>query len=334
MKTEGDQERLDHIFDLYLASVEANEDSLSQLIARFPSYEEELREFAALVKIDEILPDRDYTDQEEQLLNSRTISIVQNALYNSRRSHSVPIKKKVAAPGVKIKAASAGSRRNANTLKRAGQAKTFVSRDLSRRHIARAVLSAEIVSRLWKERTFGRVKHQKVLHLCEYVGQLTEIKGDYRRRAAGPLDNKLIYSVEAELKKQNWFETYELKSPSGRCVGHGYRPLANAGGHCVYFDRWWTQQTETIVNLIELMRPWNTQRCEILSTVYAAWNDLIIWAKPVTDESILTEILENWHEGKRSIPEHRWRSEIDWIRRQNLVPTGFGQATAAYHSSF
>ena len=334
MKTEGDQERLDHIFDLYLASVEANEDSLDELIARFPSYEEELREFAAFVKIDELLPDRNYTEQEEQHLNSRTISIVQNALYNSRRSHALPIKKKVAAPSVKLKVASASARRQANATKRAAKAKPFISRDLSRRHIARAVLSAEIVGRLWKERTFGRVKHQKVLHLCEYVGQLTEIRGEYRRKAAGPLDNKLIYSVEAALKKQNWFETYELKSASGKCVGHGYRPLPNAGAHRVYFERWWSQQSPTIVNLIELMRPWTTQRCAILSTVYAAWNDLIIWGKPVTDESILTEVLENWHEGKRSIPEHRWRSEIDWIHKQGLVPTGFGQATNTYHSSF
>jgi len=334
MKTKGEQKRLDHVFDLYLASVEANEDSLNELIARFPTYEIELREFAAFIKIDEALPDRDYTEQEEQLLNARTISIVQNALYNSRRGQADTVGKKPAARVLKIKAGNARRRRTGSATERTAQEKPYVSRDLSRRHIARAVLSAEIVSRLWKERTFGRVKHQKVVHLCEHIGQLREIRGEYRRQAAGPLDNKLIYSVESELKKQNWFETYEKKSPSGKYVGHGYRPLSNAGGHRVYFDKWWSQQSQTVVELIELMRPWKTERCEILSTVYAAWNDLIIWGKPVTDDSILREILENWHEGKRSIPEHRWRSEITWIRQKGLVPTGFGQATAVCHSSF
>lgn len=333
MNTKGETLGVDYVLDLYFASVEAGQDPLTEMIERFPDYEDELRELAAFVKIDELLPDRTYTEEEEQLLNARTISRVQNALYNSGQAQTGPASEKLAARGSKLKVVGGTRARRGNAVKRAAQAKTYVSRDLSRRHIARAVLSAEIVSRLWQERTFGRVKHQKVLHVCEHIGRLSEIKGEYRRKAAGPLDNKLIYSVESELKKQDWFETYEVKSSSGKYVGHRYRPLCKAGGHRVYFDKWWPYQSRTIIELIELMRPWKTQRCEIFSTVYAAWNDLIIWGKPVTDQFILREILEQWHEGKKSIPEHRWRSEITWIRQKGLVPSGFGQATTASHSS-
>jgi hypothetical protein len=73
------------------------------------------------------------------------------------------------------------------------------------RHFYRAVLSAEIVHQLHSEPTFGHIKHQKVLHLCEYIAQLEEIQGEYHRDAAGPLDNKMIYANDAELKKQQWY---------------------------------------------------------------------------------------------------------------------------------
>lgn len=77
-----------------------------------------------------------------------------------------------------------------------------------------------------------------------------------------------------------------------------------------------------------MMRTWDTERCEIYATVCAAWNDLIIWKRDVTDEAILHEILERWNESKRNIPRQRWLAAIDWMRRKEYIPTGFGKATA------
>lgn len=191
------------------------------------------------------------------------------------------------------------------------------------RHFARALLSAEIVHQLHIEPTFGRIKHQKILHLCEFIGGIEEIQGEYHREAAGPLDNKLIYSVETELKKQKWFEEYKREQ-----FGHGYRPLAKAGGHRTYVERYWKDKLPIIERLIKLMRTWDTERCEIFSTAYAAWNDLLIWRKPVTDDAIVHEILNRWHDRKRQVPESRWRKALDWMRKEGYVPTGFGRPTA------
>ncbi len=268
---------MDHVLHLYATSCESGRDLLEEFIERYPNYEDDLREFAAFRRIDETIPDRTYTNEEEQLLNARAISAVQNAIYESRHG------------GKSGRDAKASPRR-------------------------------KVVS---KTAAVAQTQLRKPNHLCECIAQLEEIGGEYRRKAAGPLDNKLIYSVEEELKKQKWFETYELKG-----YGHGYRPLSKAGGHRIYFTRWWPQKGQTVVNMIELMRSWKTQRCEILSTVYAAWNDLIIWGKPITDDFIIREVLERWHEGKKSITEQRWRSAISWMREKGLMPTGFGQATA------
>jgi type I restriction enzyme S subunit len=193
-----------------------------------------------------------------------------------------------------------------------------------RRHFARAVLSAEIVTRLHREPTFGRIKHQKIFHLCEHVARISEIQGEYHREAAGPLDNRLIYANEAELKKQHWFKTVRRDGH-----GHCYEPMAKVGGHRKYADRYWPTQLALIERLIELMRTWKTDRCEIFSTVYAAWNDLILWQRPVTDDAVVHEILNRWHSAKRQIPETRWRKAIQWVRENGFEPTGFGRATAS-----
>jgi type I restriction enzyme S subunit len=194
------------------------------------------------------------------------------------------------------------------------------------RDFARAVLSAEIVHQLHTEPTFGRVKHQKIFHLCEYIAELPQIAGQYHREAAGPLDSKLIYTNEAELKKQRWYEEFPRQK-----YGHAYRPLEKAGVHREYAMQYWPKQLAIIGKLIVLMRSWDTKRCEIFSTTYAAWNDLVIAGREPTADAIVHEVLENWHASKKRIPEARWREMIQWIRKAGFIPTGFGRPT--HHNS-
>jgi type I restriction enzyme S subunit len=189
-------------------------------------------------------------------------------------------------------------------------------------HFARVLLSGEIVHRLHDEPTFGRIKHQKIFHLCEHIAQIEEIHGQYHREAAGPLDNKLIYANEAELKKQKWYQEVRRES-----YGHAYQALAKAGGHRKYVERYWAEKLPTIEKLIELMRKWDTDRCEIFCTAYAAWNDLVLWGKPATEENILHEILECWHDSKKRFPKDRWLKAIAWMKINGFVPTGFGKPT-------
>lgn len=320
MSRKGEIVNLDDVLDFYLASTEeSGKDTLAEMVKQYPQFEVELRDFAAFRNIGKKTADRTYSDEEEDLIKARAISAVQNVLYQRRTQTT----KRVSHEGVSVIAACAKprSKRSTRAVNTTLQKKK-AARQRARRHFARAVLSAEIVERLHSESRFGRVKHHKVFHLCECIAQLDEIQGEYERKAAGPLDHKLIFSVEDELQRQNWFETYELKS-----YGHGYRPLTKAGGHRVYFRRWWPQKGKTVIKLIELMRSWKTEQCEIFSTVYAAWNDLIILKKPVTDDLIITEVLERWHESKKAITEDRWRAAITWMREKGFVPTGFGKAT-------
>ncbi|MBM4287535.1 MAG: restriction endonuclease subunit S [Deltaproteobacteria bacterium] len=183
----------------------------------------------------------------------------------------------------------------------------------------RIVLAAEIVHRLHHDPHFGRVKLQKVLYLCEHhLGM--DLQGNYWRQAAGPLDNRMLHSVEKQLERQKWF------APLKNGWGTRYAPLEKAGGHRKYFDNYWADYREGLDSLLELMRPLNTEQSEIVATLYAAWNDLVIAGRPFSDEDILHEV-KSWHESKERFDEDRLRRALKWMRDQGLVPRGLGRAT-------
>ena len=54
---------------------------------------------------------------------------------------------------------------------------------------------------------------------------------------------------------------------------------------------------------------------------YAAWNDLLLWGKAPTEENILHEILNRWHESKKRFPKDRWLKAIGWMKE-----AGFNEA--------
>jgi hypothetical protein len=184
----------------------------------------------------------------------------------------------------------------------------------------RAVLAAEIVARLHKELTFGRVKFQKIVYLCEYhLGM--DLEGSFQREAAGPFDNRLMRSVESQLEQQRWFGAQK----DGQRTF--YVPMENAGGHLKYFDNYWAGYRDGLNSLIALLQPLDTERCEIVATLFAAWNDLIIARKTFNDGDVIKEVRANWHQSKKRFEEDRLRKALQWMRNNGLVPKGVGKPT-------
>ena len=76
---------LDDVLDFYLASSEdTGEDTLAQMIESYPQFGNDLREFAALRKVNLIVPDRELTHEDQLTLSARAVSVVQNALFQKR----------------------------------------------------------------------------------------------------------------------------------------------------------------------------------------------------------------------------------------------------------
>lgn len=200
---------------------------------------------------------------------------------------------------------------------------TFPAKREANDAFKRSVLAAHIADAFCDQPTFGRVKFQKTLHLCEAHLGLEEIGGNYHRRAAGPFDTQMMHSVHSQLKRQGWIEI-ERRSNS---KGYEYRRGPKLDAYRQYYERYFGERGETIDGLLGLLAPMDTQQAEIVSTAYAAWNDLLLDGHDATDDEILHLILNDWADEKRRIPEERWRAALGWMREKGLVPRGEGSHT-------
>lgn len=189
----------------------------------------------------------------------------------------------------------------------------------------RTLLATEVTHRLHAQRTFGQRKLQKVVYLAEHAARLATIRATYLRNVAGPHDRQLMNQVETEMKSHQWYERIERKT-----VGHAYRPLSQAGQHRQAYNRTWSAKEQAnIEQVIELMRDWDTDRCEMTVTLYAAWNDFIIEGRQVTDDDIVDEVMHRWSEAKLRFSKREWLAVLTEMKKHHLLtPTGFGKRTS------
>jgi type I restriction enzyme S subunit len=142
----------------------------------------------------------------------------------------------------------------------------------------RLVLSAYILDNICEEPTAGRVKLEKLLYLSEHCAQLP-LHSQFQRAAAGPYDSKSLYSIENQLNQNKWFKRQKITGES-----RAYTRLANVGGYKQYVDtNFDPRQKGTIDKLINLFKTARTTQCEIVATLYGAWNDFLIEGVQPTD---------------------------------------------------
>jgi type I restriction enzyme S subunit len=166
--------------------------------------------------------------------------------------------------------------------------------------------------------TFGHVKAEKIVHLAQSILNV-ELDREPVKDAAGPNDFPRLKKVEWRAENAGFFRTVKQ--------GYGYTYIPGN-----QFDNL-IEKTKTALNdkageltkLIDLLVPMDTQQAELVATVYAAWNNLLIDSQTINDEAIITEARENWHEAKLNIPRERFFNTIDWMKQNNLIPNGKGK---------
>jgi len=170
---------------------------------------------------------------------------------------------------------------------------------------------------------FGHVKVEKISHLVE-----THLGIDLERLpvkdAAGPNDYPHLKKVESRARKANWFDVHQQKAGGAYVFNkkHGFDAL---------LDKTTNALGERIVEvdaLIRLLLPLNTKQAEIVATLYAAWNNLLMLGHAPSDEDIVYEAREDWHTSKLNIEREKFFNGLEWMRKQSLVPTGKGRYVA------
>jgi type I restriction enzyme S subunit len=130
-------------------------------------------------------------------------------------------------------------------------------------------------------------------------------------------------SIHSQLERAKWYR-YDK---SGRETK--YVALAKAGGHRTYFDRYWTSKKAGFDGLMALLSRMTTDQAGIIATLYSAWNDFILDGRAIADDAIVDDVMNNWHDAKKEVPEQSWRAALPWMRTHGLIPTGYGHHTKA-----
>lgn len=169
-----------------------------------------------------------------------------------------------------------------------------------------------------RERTFGHVKAQKILHLVEAEAGFDLGRAPIRD-AAGPNDFKHMLAVE------QWAREHERFVFETNGAGYLLRQLSD-------FDKSLTTEhgpdpsaRAIATRLIDILVPMDTRQAEIFATVYSAWNNLLIEGKAPTDTEIVCAARDDWHPDKIKLPASDFFAALVKLRLKGIVPKGTGK---------
>ncbi|MDB5440452.1 MAG: hypothetical protein JWM33_2879 [Caulobacteraceae bacterium] len=190
----------------------------------------------------------------------------------------------------------------------------------------RLALAGLLVRDLHNDASFGRTKLSKLFYLADARTQL-RLETNYVREAAGPLDQRAIYNerigVEAMAAKYGLFE----RETRGRMVR--YKPLPGLDGIDAFAARHLKNQANEVLRLSALFRGLSTDQAEIIATLFACWNDLLLRQESATVAAVVAEFLNHWHPKKGRFAPERLVKALEWMHEHDLVPSGRGELTLA-----
>ena len=181
----------------------------------------------------------------------------------------------------------------------------------------KAILAGHIINTTNNE-DFGRVKFQKLLHLTEYFCKI-DMGSSYVQKVAGPHDDNLIKNVESTLKRLRFYEI----SQKGFHAKVNYTPLGSASELDSLFKERFKDEEARIETFLSKFENSTMEQCEIISTLYAVWNNRIIRQQPITDDFLKQDFL-NWDKNKAKYKD-RLDNALSWMRKKSVIPDGWGK---------
>lgn len=203
----------------------------------------------------------------------------------------------------------------------------------------RMALASKIIFDMNDSEEFGRVKFAKAFYLADMTTKI-DLKTDYVREAAGPLDQRLLYNekigIEAVAAKEELFKAEKKKGKNFDFVR--YKVGKRIKERISVFEDLFEGETARIDRIIRLVEPMTLSQIEIVATLYACWNDLLLGQKQASDAALINEFRDNWHPEKsrkfhargKSRPiftEEKLKRAIAWMKENDLIPRGEGKKT-------
>lgn len=173
-------------------------------------------------------------------------------------------------------------------------------------------------------RYFHRTKGEKIVHLAEsHLG--IDLERDPIKDAAGPVDFDRIRESEDYAKQSAFFKCVKQKTARGNTY-YNYQPMRHFDQLVVSTKQQLGEKLADVQHLLTLLAPLSTQKTEVVTTLYAAWNNLLLEGnKQPDDEQIVTQAREQWHENKLRIERTLFFTQLEWMRSKALIPVGKGK---------
>jgi len=183
--------------------------------------------------------------------------------------------------------------------------------------VQRKMLATHIINRSLEDQSFGKTKFEKLLHLVEYHILQRDLNQNYSVQAAGPYDGGFTKTFWDEVLKSKWFALEEKGSLRRIVSGSNQEKSLKDYG---YFS---DEEKKKINNFIKIFDHNNYEKPEIVSTLYAVWNNRIKKNESITDD-LLKEDFLNWDSGKARYKD-RLDKTLEWMKENGIVPNGWGK---------
>jgi len=205
----------------------------------------------------------------------------------------------------------------------------------------RLALACKIVDEMQDTKEFSRVKFAKAFYLADVISTV-DLQTEYLREAAGPLDQRSLYNekigIESLAASRKYFQAEKKKGKEFDFVVYKTGPNIKKGTQA--FERFFGKDSAKIESVISLTSPMTRDQIEIVATLYACWNDLLIGKKKPSDQDLIREFRDKWHPDKSKkfkaqrgkeprFKEDQLEKAIAWMREKGLVPQGSGRKTKA-----
>src|SRR5690606_498519 len=123
-------------------------------------------------------------------------------------------------------------------------------------------------------------KLQKLIYLCQKSADM-QLPTNFLRQAMGPYDNRLMRSIDKQLKEKKWFEFRQ-----GEFLK--YKPLEKAGQHQNDFIKYFSAESDSIQFIIDKFKKVLSKEIEIWATLYACLDEMLN-EKVIFSEALLIQ---------------------------------------------
>ena len=184
------------------------------------------------------------------------------------------------------------------------------------------IIAGHIVNRSYQSRGWGRTKLQKSLHLIGYCTQLN-LGNEYIRNTAGPDDQQLMNYIDQKFRQYRHVNKVSEKLPDGK-THYSYTPTPMIQDVEMGYEKYPKELREQVDALIDKLNTMDLAGAEILSTLYAVWNNRIIKQDQITDDLLIADFYA-WSTHKADFEEARVRKALNYMRDNKIIPVGWGK---------